>query len=304
MKIHTGAMLITLTAVLPALPAQGQTGGSEIGFDVSAGYRQDSNVNIAATDTTTGEADAATLLSFGIDGSFPVADRLSFDLGYKYAGTAYETWSDFDLAVHHARAAVQYKFGGFDSAVSFDRFAAQVDGEQFLDIRQASPSLSRLIGDKLYLRGSYVRAEKNYSGKAKRNAFNEAIRADVYVLLDGMQRYLAFGYRMDSEDATANEFDYDGVGAKVAYGHGLQFVRLKLDLKMHLQFENRDYAGVSEAIGAPRRDERFRAGLNAAIPLSEHFALKGEVEYADNASNFAAANFDESVYSINLSAGF
>lgn len=62
---------------------------------------------------------------------------------------------------------------------------------------------------------------------------------------------------------------------------------------MHLQFENRDYANISESIGAPRSDQRFRAGVNAAIPISQHFSLNGEVTRANHVSNLDAADFDE-----------
>jgi hypothetical protein len=303
MKIRLEHMLLSAVWLF-AWPAAAQPGAPETAFNAGAGYRYDSNVNIAATDASTGKADSALLLNLGLDGTVPLGNALSIWLGYDYANTAYRTYSDFDLGVHHARAGIRYKFAGFDSAVSFDQIKALVDGERFLDVRQASPSLSRMIGDRLYLRGSYTRAEKTFAGDGERNAFNDALHADAYILIDGMQQYVALGYRMDSENAAGNEFDYDGTAAKVAYGHALDAGRMTLRLKMHLQFENRDYANITESIGAPRSDQRFRAGVNAAIPISQHFSLNGEVTRANHVSNLDAADFDEIVYTLNVSADF
>ncbi|MEX2494546.1 MAG: hypothetical protein WD448_00575, partial [Woeseia sp.] len=159
-------------------------------------------------------------------------------------------------------------------------------------------------GDKLYLRGSYIAAEKTYADKPGRDADNDALRADVYVLFRGMEQFLAFSYVMNSEDALASEFDYKGIRSRIAYGHRLEFGRTNLDLKTHVQFESRDYRHATESIGAPRRDERFRAGASAAVALSEHFELRGEAEYADTASNLEAADFDETVYSVNIGMKF
>ena len=299
MKILPGHAAFLAVCVF-SVATRAEVDGPELGLNASAGYQYDSNVNIATTDTNTGETDTALLLTLGLDGAVPLGDKLSLGLGYGYTSTTYATFSSFDLAIHHLRAALRYEVAGFDSTLSFDRFAARVDGGQFLDIRQASPSLGRLIGRKLYLRGSFTRAEKDFAANSERDAFNNAIRGDAYILIEGMERYVALAYRIASEDAKASEFDYDGREAKMTYAHRLQARRVKLDWKTYLQVENRNYAGAPDPDTAPRHDDRFRAGMSAAMPLSERIALRGEVEYGENDSNLAAANYDEVVYSISV----
>jgi hypothetical protein len=303
-KLIIAINTMLLTGPIIALSGRAEQQKPEFDFKASAGYQHDSNVNMADLDTNTGEADDALLLELGFDGKLPVNDKLSFTLGYGYTSTAYQTYSDFDLAIHHLGAAAEYRFTGFNAGLSVDRFAAQLDGEGYLDLTQVAPSLSHFFGERLYVRGSYIVAEKSYAAYPARDADNDALRADVYVLFNGMQRFLAFSYVMDSEDAFAGEFDYDGLRSTIAYGHRLEFGRTNFDLKAHLQFGSRDYVSVTESIGVPRRDESFRTGLTAAIPVSEHLELRGEAEYAKTDSNFDAANFDETVYSVNAGMKF
>ncbi|MEX2497023.1 MAG: hypothetical protein WD448_13090, partial [Woeseia sp.] len=152
MNSLTAAIGTTFIACLiVALPAEAQQAKPEFEFNASAGYQHDSNVNIAELDANTGEADDALLLGLGFDARLPVSDKLRFTLGYGYTSNAYETFSEFDLAMHHLKAAVGYSFYGFDSGLSVDHFAARLDGEDYLDVTQVAPNLSRLIGDKLYL---------------------------------------------------------------------------------------------------------------------------------------------------------
>lgn len=295
---------LLLTGLIIAPPGHAEQQKAQFDFNAGAGYQHDSNVNMVDLDTNTGEADEALLLELGFDGKLPVNDKLSFTLGYGYTSTAYQTYSDFDLAIHHLRAATEYKFTGFNAGLSVDRFAAELDGEGYLEVAQVAPSLSRFFGEKLYVRGSYIAAEKSYAANPARNANDDAFRADVYVLFDGMRRFLALSYVTDSEDAFASEFDYDGIRSRIAYGHQLEFGRTNLDLKTHVQFGNRDYVSATESIGAPRRDESFRTGLTAAIPVSGYLELRGAAEYAKTNSNFGAANFDETVYSVNVGMKF
>lgn len=292
-----------LAAMLPGPSGAGET-GAEFGFDASAGYQYDSNVNVAEIDTSTGESDSAILLSAGVNGSLPITSKLAFNFAYDYSQTSYRQFADFDVAIHHAQAALAYGIAGLDTGVSLDRYSARLGRERFLDITQVSPSVARLFGESLYLRAAYTRAEKGYAEAVNHDAVNDAVRADAYFLFDGMHRYLSLGYDANREDALDAELDYKGSRSMLAYGHRIELGSLAVDLKTRLQFENRDFANVTETIDERRRDQRMRAGFSALATLSEYFALTGEVDYARNRSNLATADFDETVYTISLALDF
>jgi hypothetical protein len=150
------------------------------------------------------------------------------------------------------------------------------------------------------LRGSFDRQEKDFAGGSDRDAVNQAVRGDAYLLLDGTEKYVAFAYRIAREDAQADAFDYKSREARVTYRQQLQAGRVTVDWKTYLQIEHRGHDGTPEPDDARRRDERLRAAMNAAIPVSERISVRGELEYGERESSHAAANFDEIVYGISV----
>lgn len=295
---------LSVLAAVASQPSLAEPGQADFGFSASAGYQYDSNVNVAELDTNTGEGDTALVMDVGVDGSLRPSNRLSLDFGYAYSGSRYRQFSQFDLAIHHLRGALSYRIASFDAGLSVDRFATRLDDDAFLDITRVSPSLSRMFGDRLYLRGAFARAEKSYAERGERDAVNEAFRADAYFLLDGMQRYFAVALERTAEDAFSDMLDYDGIGTKLTYGHRLDAGSLPVDVKAHVRFENRDYKALPQAGESPRRDDRRRVGLGVRAPFGEHLEIAGQAEYADNASTLEAAAFDEMVYTLSFGAEF
>ncbi len=291
---------VTVLLAVCALTARADDSKADFDARIGAGYQYDSNVSLTELDTNTGEADNATLLELSLDAGVPLTDALSLKFGYGLTQTQYQDFSEFDTAIHRLQAEALYRVGGFDTGLALRHFDVRLDDDRFLEIRQVSPSIARLIGKQVYVRGAYTSAEKTYADRPERDASSDALDFDLYLLLDGMQRYLSVGYSVSSEDATSAELDYDGSRTRLAYGHRFD----RLQLKARLQFDDRDYANVTEAIGEPRRDSKFRAGLTATFPLGDTFELVGDAQYADTASNLETANYDEMIYGINLAAKF
>lgn len=287
-----------LLALSPASAAAGTEAG--VDFEAGIGYLHDSNVSLTELDTNTGEADRATRLQLGVNGVVPITEQLSLKGNYGFTQTQYEEFSDFDTTLHRLEGHINWRVAGFDSALSLRHFAAQLDGQRFLDIRQFSPSVARLIAGKLYLRGALTGSEKLYADNEDRDASNLAFDIDAYWLLNGMDRYIAVGLRSDDEDAQAAEFDYAGKRLKLTFGQALGEAKLKA----RVQLERRDYENFDEQIGAARRDERLQAGINLNIPLNEYLSLDGDAQYSDYRSNLDSASYDEAVYTITLGAAF
>ncbi len=273
-------------------------------FDASAGLEHDSNVGLVELDNNSGEADSATLLAAGLNVTLAMSKQTSLRVGYDYSDTSYQQYSDFDLALHHAVAELAYSGRHIDLAVAADRYEGVLDGEDYLTLTQYSPSMSKLIGSRLFVRGAYIAASKEYDLLDTRNAESDAARLDTYWLFDGMNRYLSLGLQKIAEDAVDPELTYDGMQAAIAYGHTVKFPLMRLQLKAQLRYEQRDYANVTQSINARRDDQRLRGSLVASIPFTDYLEVEATVEHTDNESNLDSASIDKMVYGLGLAVRF
>lgn len=293
-----------IACTLWAAPVTGDDERMDFGFEASAGYKYDSNVNLSEIDDNTEQADTALQYKLGADLRARLADNLTLYLDYGYSATRYQELSGYDLAIHQAQARISYRLGAFDTGLAARHFHALVDGDGFLDINQGAVSVARMLDDTWYLRAAFTHSDKTYADYPARDADNEALDADVYYLLDGMNRYVSMGMRVDSEDAVSDEFDYVSGNLRLAYGHQLPLGSRNLKLKGQLKLEKRDYQHLTASLGEKRDDERLRAGLTATLPLSRYLEMSAEAEYANNASNLPSADYSETVFSVNFATAF
>lgn len=295
-------LTIAAAAVIPAATASAAepTFGGEAGL----GYRYDSNVGIAELDTSTGTADRALAFDVAGNAGIPLAERLTLDLRGGFSQTRHRELSAFDLGLWRAGAELAYRSGELRTGIALRHFGARLDGDRFLDIRQVSPNVARLFGDTLYVRAAYTRSDKRYAQHARRDAANQALGGDAWLLFDGMDHYLAFGLRADTEDAADPELDYDGARARITYGRRFEWTSRGIDVEARLQREARDYDMVTETIAAARRDERWRASLGVTVPVSELLSVETQAKYADVRSNLDTAAYTDTVLSVSLLATF
>ena len=295
------AMLATVTV---GTTGYADTRNASFDVDVEAGFHHDSNVGISDIDSVSGSSDTARKIELGVLAKIPLNELFALRLGYDYADTAYEELSEFDLGLHHGIAEFSLDTAGFVTSLAVERFVAVLDGDEYLEISQLTPSASKLIGNKLYVRAAFTDASKEYDAWMNRDAESESIRMDAYWLIDGMDRYIAVGLQSGKENALDDELDYESFVSILTLGQSLHLSRLPLELKAQVKLENRDYVNATESIQDLRRDDRLRASVGAAVPLSDHFELKAIVEHSNTESNLDSADVDKISYGVSISASF
>lgn len=308
MRIRTilSALCLLAGSIAAAAP------GERIDFrgEAATGVEYDSNVGVLDLDRNTGRGDMALLTELGLGADITLTKAIRLKLGYDLSQARYSDLSDFDLSIHQASAGLKYDAGAFDAGLALHHVDAGLGGEGFLTMRRFSPSVAKLFGERLYLRGAYVRTGKERLADTGRSAVNHGLSADAFLFLDGPRRYLAIGWTTADEDADNDDFDYDGHRLKLTYAQRLERPGFGVGLKARLQLERRDYRQVlqsSSLVPADprnRSDERLRAALLVDVPLTEWLAVESVIEHAGNASNLASADFDEMSYSVRLAAEF
>ncbi|HEX7062067.1 MAG TPA: surface lipoprotein assembly modifier [Woeseiaceae bacterium] len=308
MRIRTIASALCLLAGSIAAAAPGER--IDFSGGAATGVEYDSNVSMLDLDQNTGRGDTALLTNLGLGADVTLTQAIELKLGYDLSQTRYRDLSDFDLSMHQISAGLKYDAGAFDAGLSLHHVAAELGGEDFLTMRRVSPSVAKLFGERLYLRGAYVRTAKEHQADTGRSAVNHGLSADAFLFLDGPQRYVALGWTTADEDADIDDFDYDGYRLKLTYAQRLERPTLDIGFKARLQLERRDYRQILESSSlvptAPRNrsDERVRAALLVDVPVTEWLAVEGAIERASNTSNLVSADFDEMSYSVRLAAEF
>ncbi len=297
------SILVLLAGAFACAGAHADDNRVQFVFDASAGLEYDNNVALQDLDSSTGEADTATVLEAGLQMIVALGESSRFRIGYDVSATAYEEFSAYDLTLHHLAAELSRR-GPVDLAVAVDHFDGVLDGEDYVTFTQVSPNVSRLFGERLFLRGAYVAADKEYASLASRNADSDALRVDSYWLLDGMQRYWSVGLQKSSDDATDPELDFEAAQIGITYAHSFGSPSVTLQVKTRLRYEEREYQNVTQSIGAKRRDRRWRGGISARIPFNEHVLLEADVEATDNTSNLDSAVLEKLTFGLGLAVSF
>lgn len=286
----------------PALSAGEAT--RAVTLEIGGGLEYDSSVAVLELDTNSNEGDTAAVLDFGVGYDAPTGDRVDLTLGYDLSDTRHEDFGDFDVRIHRASANVSYDLGRVDTGVNLQYAHAELDGSEFLVLRQLSPFVSKLVGQRLFLRFAYADTDKSFAGNPGRDAAQQSLSADAYYFVNGLSTYFVFGYRRNDEDALDAALDYTGGRTRVQLTKRLELDNRTVTLRTSLQAEARDYSSPTPTLGEQRRDDRRTFEAAAEVPLRGRLTAAFEYRYADYDSNLQSLDFDENVVSAKLRATF
>lgn len=309
------ALCLAATAAV-ALPSHGQTGDGDatsaeaaekerkVAFTVGTGLEYDSNVAVLELDATSGEGDLAALVDFGIGFDANPTERFSFSADYNFSDMMHQEFDEYDVRVQRGSATGSFDFGRVDVGASHHHALADLDGNDFLTLSQTSPFVTKLIGERLFMRLAYAYTDKDFATSPGRDAATDSIDTEFFVFVDGVKTYLSFGWRYDDEDAVDPQFDYAANRFKAQFSRRLALASREVTVKTYLRLEDRDYVNPTLSIGEVRDDRRLQLEAVAEIPLTQRIDAQLSYKYADNESNLPSLDFDEDVFTVSFSADF
>lgn len=269
--------------------------------DFSAGVEYDSNVSVIDIDTSTAADDFAGVFDFGLGFERELGENTTFEAGYDFAQDIQFELSAFDTQMHRGSAKVSRDFGAADTGVSYQYVYSRLGGSGFLKMHRLSPYAATYAADrKLYLRGSYIYTDKTFVGRSDRDATVHAGDAEAYVFLNGLNTYLIGGYRYESQDAVAPEFDFDSHNAKVRFVQRVPLGDRRAKFRAGWRYENRNYSAVTPSIGVIRDDERHKFDASLEIPVNDIFYTALEAEYDEFKSNLPSADFNQTIATVRI----
>lgn len=273
-------------------------------FEVSAGAEQDSNLNVVELDKNSNESDIATLLNAKVDANWKPVEKLSLSGGYAYSTKLYQKNDSFNLAIHQLSADANYDFNVITTGASYHYADALLDGKDFLDLRQTSFYVSKLINDKIYLRAASNIQDKMFSSLSDRDARNTGFSGDAFVFFNAGKTFVSIGAANENENAKAKQFDYKGINFRSKLSHKFSVADLDNKVQLGLRYTKRDYSGITPELKAQRYDTSHAADAEWEINFTSKVSLVTKVERGNYNSNLAAADYSETRTSILLKARF
>ena len=312
LNFQLGLMAVFGTAFAPTSLAQAN-GSSEASstepsaewsFEVSAGVEHDSNVSVNELDSTTGADDVALRLRAEVDFEAKIAPETEVKFGYTISDKRYDQFTNFDLQTHIFSGTLSHDFGPATAGVTARYIDASLGGDGFQSITQISPYVSGFGAKKVFLRGAYTHAQKEFDVQTARDADVQTFDADAYFFLDGSRRYIVVGLEHETSDANDAQFSYDAVGAQARLSQRFKFRNRTARAQTGVRFESRDFDGPTPSIGVPRQDDRTRINAEVELPITDSVFVAAEYEYGDFSSNLPSADYSQNVFTLRIGARF
>ncbi len=272
--------------------------------EASAGLEYSSNISIDEIDVVSGSEDFAALLGFGLGYEFDITSKTSLDIDYSYSQSIHDELEEFDLTSHFGVADLSQDFGKIDVGLSYRYLDTSLDGDDFMDYRQAAPYITALLGTKVFVRAEYAQADKTFDTETDRDADIESIGTDWFFFLGSPRTYFLLGFRADEHDAVSTEYVYDQDNFKLHFVKRFKMFGNSGKFNVGLRYELRDYQFVTQSIGVPREDDRRKFRLSLELPITSRFGTEIKYEVRDFDSNLPEADRSEQVGSIEFVAEF
>jgi len=276
-------------AVVSGNSLAGETYSAELGI----GAEYDSNIAVEELDASTSQSDYALTLTAGVGMQQDLSDAVEFSLTYDYNQNIYDEFSQVDRQTHIVGSGLDFDLGRVDTGVSLFYIKSRLDGEDFLELYRASPSISGFLSKKWFARGAYVYSEKVIEDRKERDATTHAGEADVYYFRRGLRSYFNLGYRFRDEDANADRYDYASNALKLRYVQRIDMLSRTSKLELSWRYEDRDYSSITPSIGEKREDTRHRWRADFELPLTKSSVMQLYYGYADYESNLPSADYDQ-----------
>lgn len=295
---------VAVPAALLLLPSLGMAEGQKLDLSVSAGLEFDDNVTVSTIDQTTGESDQALVFDLSANYMLIEHEGQELELSYDLYQSLYNDFSDFDLQIHTFSAWGSWELESFDPGLNYSYTRTYLGGDRLFESNTLTPSVSFEGRPSWYHRLSYGYLDKNFFTLSERDAEQQSISSDNYYFFSDNKAYVSLGIRLEDENTSGPEFDYQGGMFSLGTSMPIRLGTLSPHLKVNYQYYWRDYENVTASIGERRDDRQDSINFELDQPLSKDVSAKLNYEWVNADSNLPSADYQSNVLSLSLQANF
>lgn len=273
---------------------------SDVGATLEVGGFITDNLSVSDIDVSSGNDDIAAKASILLSYDQGLGENLNLGISYKGSQTLYEDFSNFDFQSHLFTAKADYTIKGYKVGVIYRNVDSTLSGEEFLQLGQISPYVSKFIGKKTFIRAAYSLSDKTFENVESRNAKEHQGRLDAYYFVDGTRQYVIFGYALEHSNADGDPFDFISNRLKFRYAQRVRLGQRKVKFGASWVYEVRDYENITPSIDSVRADKRHRGKIDIEVPINKSLYSRVEYQRELNSSNLPAADFNRNTVTFTL----
>ncbi|MFQ5348304.1 MAG: hypothetical protein ACE5ED_10740 [Rhodothalassiaceae bacterium] len=277
---------------------------TEFSGEASAGMEYDSNISVIELDQNTSRDDFAGAFDGELALDSALDDKTDFSLSYNFSQSLHFDFTNFDIQTHRGTVSLDRDLGPVKAGVSYFYAYSTLGRKGFLTLQRINPSLAGFVGKKVYLRAAYEYTDKAFKNRTDRDATVNAGGLTAFFFLDGTRTFISASYKLELQDATGPQFDYDGHNVRLRFSHDFMLGDQKVEFDAGWRYERRNYSKITPSIGVKRDDKRNRLEANLEFPLGERFYLRLEYEYDNFVSNLPSADFNQNLAAVRLGVHF
>jgi hypothetical protein len=264
---------------------------------VTSGMEYDTNVSVQQTDTATGVGDGAADL--GLSAGYKLIDKTDgpqLAAGYDFSQNLHFKQKAFDMQTHGLSLNGSTPVGMASVGAGYDFYHLLLGGRSFLDMHMLNPSVSGFVAPGVYARASYIYFSKQFASLyANRNADTHQVGGTLYYFFMKSKAFVSGGAHYENEHTVDPQLRYGSYAANANLQLPITLENHPGKFNLAYEYSRWDYSNITTSIGAKRWENRSTVKGTAEARLVGPLSLTGEYNYIDRRSNFAMANYGESV---------
>lgn len=270
---------------------------------VGLGGEYDDNLTVEEQDLATDQADFATVLELEGGYRFQVPKPYEADISYSVYQSLYNDYSQFDLQTHTLGLSGSRDFDGVETGLSYAYSYMFLGREGFMQSHRLTPNAGFSLPHGFYASLSYNLEDKDFRKTTDngRDAVNQAVGGDLFAFFLENKGYVQAGYRLENENATADEFDYWGHTVLAAVQIPAWY---ETKARLSVKYQDKEYRHLNPGIGEERGDTKQTVGFMVSRKFLGRYEAKIDYQYIDSDSNLESSDYTEKVLFFGVSAVF
>jgi hypothetical protein len=306
MKLIIYSIIALLAASVSATVSANSQSDFRVSGEASAGFIHNSALSVDEIDNVSNDSDSGNEISIKLNAQWLPNDKFKLVTGYAYQQQNFNTFSQYDLALHQVNVDSSYQLKRGEVGVRVDAAKASLATKTFLDFQQASVYYGLFVQPQTYIRTSFKIKNKSFTELSDRNAEALAVSTDIFHFINDANTMLMLGINIEKENAINQAFSFKGVGIVSKVSHKFTLFGLGSQIGLDWRYQVKDYLSLQdwslESEEKTQRDEN-RQVITATWSLNilDNLALKTELERGNYASDLDSLTYKQNAASLGIS---